>query len=132
RDRASRAARAERGWAVALRDGPVVHLGSADRLDAKWAAASAVLADPASRGAVYLDVRLPERPTAGGLAPLPSSSDGVVPPAEGIAGGQEEAVAPAVADPAAPVEPSAPVDPAAPADPGAAVDPAGAPAPSVP
>ncbi|MCP9491094.1 MAG: FtsQ-type POTRA domain-containing protein [Solirubrobacteraceae bacterium MAG38_C4-C5] len=80
RDGAGRAARAERGWAVALRDGPVVHLGSADRLAAKWAAASAVLADPGSRGAVYVDVRLPERPTAGGLAPLPSSAEGVVPP----------------------------------------------------
>lgn len=81
RDRAARAARGERGWAVALRDGPVVHLGSADRLAAKWAAASAVLADPGSRGAVYVDVRLPDRPTAGGLAPLPSA-DGVAAPAD--------------------------------------------------
>lgn len=88
RDRAGRAARAERGWAVALRDGPVVHLGSAERLAAKWVAASAVLADPGSRGAVYVDVRLPERPTAGGLAPLPAAG-GMVPPAEGIEGGQE-------------------------------------------
>ncbi|HEV2820773.1 MAG TPA: FtsQ-type POTRA domain-containing protein [Solirubrobacteraceae bacterium] len=101
RDRAARAARGERGWTVQLREGPVVHLGTADRLAAKWAAASAVLGDPASRGAVYVDVRLPERPTAGGLAPLPSPADGVVPPAEGI---EEEAVAPAVADPSAPVE----------------------------
>jgi len=131
RDRAGRAARAQRGWAVALRDGPVVHLGSADRLAAKWAAASAVLADPGSRGAVYVDVRLPERPTAGGLAPLPTAA-GVIPPTEGIGGGQEEAVAPAVGDPAASVESPAPVDPAAPADPAAAVDPAGGPTPSMP
>lgn len=114
RDRAARATRGERGWAVALRDGPVVHLGTADRLAAKWAAAAAVLADPASRGAVYVDVRLPERPTAGGLAPLPSSADGVVSPAEGIEGGQEEVVAPAVADPVAPAEPSTPEEAAAP------------------
>lgn len=94
RDRAGRAARAERGWAVALRDGPVVHLGSANRLVAKWAAASAVLADPGSLGAVYVDVRMPERPTAGGLAPLPTSAEGGVPPAEGIEGGPQEAVDP--------------------------------------
>jgi cell division protein FtsQ len=108
RSRAGSAGRGERGWAVALRDGPVVHLGSADRLAAKWAAASAVLADPGSRGAVYVDVRLPERPTAGGLAPLPSA-DGVVPPAEDIGGGQEEVVAPAATDPSAPADPSAAV-----------------------
>lgn len=76
RERAGRAARAERGWAVSLRDGPVVHLGYPDRLAAKWVAASVVLADPASRGAAYVDVRLPERPTAGGLAPLLSSAEG--------------------------------------------------------
>ena len=103
RERAGGAARGERGWAVALHEGPVVHLGTANRLAAKWTAASAVLADPASRGAVYIDVRLPERPTAGGLAPLPVSADGVVPPLEGIEG--EEAVAPAVAEPSAPVAP---------------------------
>jgi cell division protein FtsQ len=48
----------KRGLYASLRDGP---------LDAKWAAAAAVLADPSSKGASYVDVRLPERPVAGGL-----------------------------------------------------------------
>ena len=49
-----------------LRDGPELRFGGADRLDAKWAAAAAVLAED-SRGATYLDLRYPERPAAGGL-----------------------------------------------------------------
>lgn len=56
-----------RGLVVKLRRGPDVVLGSAARLDAKWAAVARVLADPAARGATYVDVRLPERPVAGGL-----------------------------------------------------------------
>jgi cell division protein FtsQ len=56
-----------RGLVVELRRGPDVVLGSAERLEGKWAAAARVLADPAARGASYVDVRLPERPVAGGL-----------------------------------------------------------------
>ena len=43
------------------------------QLDAKWLAAAAVLADEDSRGASYVDVRLPERPVAG---PLPATKEG--------------------------------------------------------
>ena len=57
-----------RGIVVRLRQGPQIVFGSGSRLDAKWAAAAAVLADAASKGASYVDVRLPERPVAGGLA----------------------------------------------------------------
>jgi cell division protein FtsQ len=56
-----------RGLTAPLRDGPVLYFGGADRLPAKWAAAVAVLADPSSAGATYLDLRLPERPAAGGI-----------------------------------------------------------------
>ena len=56
----------ERGMVVELREGPELIFGSPDRLDAKWAAAARVLADPRP-GAAYVDVRLPERPAAGGL-----------------------------------------------------------------
>lgn len=56
-----------RGLTVRLTDGPAVYLGSTERVAAKWAAIARVLADPTSQGATYLDVRLPERPTAGGL-----------------------------------------------------------------
>jgi cell division protein FtsQ len=55
------------GLTLQLSDGPDLRFGGADRLAAKWAAATAVLADDASAGASYLDLRYPERPAAGGL-----------------------------------------------------------------
>jgi cell division protein FtsQ len=57
----------ERGWTLPLRDGPTLYFGGFERLAAKWAAAATVLADRSSAGATYLDLRLPERPAAGGL-----------------------------------------------------------------
>jgi cell division protein FtsQ len=57
----------EGGLTLQLSDGPDLRFGGADRLAAKWAAATAVLADDASAGASYLDLRYPERPAAGGL-----------------------------------------------------------------
>jgi len=59
-----------RGLTAALRDGPVLFFGDAARLRAKWTAIVRVLADRSSAGATYLDVRLPERPAAGGVEPL--------------------------------------------------------------
>jgi cell division protein FtsQ len=56
-----------RGLTAPLQDGPVLYFGGADRLRAKWVAAARVLADRSSAGATYLDLRLPERPAAGGL-----------------------------------------------------------------
>jgi cell division protein FtsQ len=55
------------GLTLTLQSGPELRFGGADRLAAKWAAASAVLASADSRGATYLDLRYPERPAAGGL-----------------------------------------------------------------
>jgi cell division protein FtsQ len=55
------------GLTLVLQDGPDLRFGGADRLAAKWAAASAVLANSSSAGATYLDLRYPERPAAGGL-----------------------------------------------------------------
>jgi cell division protein FtsQ len=56
-----------RGLTAPLTDGPVLYFGGADRLRAKWMAATRVLADRSSAGDTYLDLRLPERPAAGGL-----------------------------------------------------------------
>jgi cell division protein FtsQ len=56
-----------RGLTVPLQNGPILYFGGADRLRAKWTAATVVLADRTSAGATYLDLRLPERPAAGGL-----------------------------------------------------------------
>lgn len=69
RARIARVTAAQQGLVVQLRNGPAVYFGAPARLRAKWAAATRVLADYSSRGATYLDVRVPERPAAGGLEP---------------------------------------------------------------
>lgn len=61
-----------RGWVVKMRGGPDLFFGPATRLHAKWIAATRVLADKAAAGASYIDVRLPERPAAGGLETAPA------------------------------------------------------------
>lgn len=55
------------GVVAEVRNGPELRFGDSSRLPAKWMAAARVLAAPASRGASYIDLRLPERPAAGGL-----------------------------------------------------------------
>ena len=65
-----------RGLTAPLAAGPVLYFGGADRLRAKWAAAARVLADRSSAGATYVDLRLPERPAAGGLEdPTPAEPE---------------------------------------------------------
>jgi cell division protein FtsQ len=56
-----------KGLVVRMRKGPDLIFGNARRLYAKWEAAARVLADHAARGARYIDLRLPERPAAGGV-----------------------------------------------------------------
>jgi cell division protein FtsQ len=71
------------GLVVELRSGPSIYFGDASELDAKWTAATEVLADSSSAGALYIDVTDPSRPAAGaspqavaaaGLSPGPASS----------------------------------------------------------
>jgi len=52
------------GIRLVLHEGAVIRFGSADRLRAKWAAATRLLAARATVGAKVMDVRLPERPSA--------------------------------------------------------------------
>ncbi len=59
--------RKEDGLVVTLHEGPELIFGDATHMDAKWVAATRVLADPEAEGASYVDVRLPGRPAAGGL-----------------------------------------------------------------
>jgi cell division protein FtsQ len=67
--RLSKVARdAKKGWIVQVTDGPQLIFGSATRLADKWAAAVRVLADRDAAGADYIDVRIPDRPAAGGLS----------------------------------------------------------------
>ena len=53
------------GLQANLRSGPKIFFGDSSQLAAKWAAATAVLADPGSANADYIDVTDPDRPAAG-------------------------------------------------------------------
>ena len=70
RERLVRARTGPKGLVLDVRDGPDLIFGSADRTRAKWAAATRVLADSGAAGAVYLDLRIPERTAAGGVGPI--------------------------------------------------------------
>jgi cell division protein FtsQ len=71
RTRVARVFTGPKGLTLDFRSGPELFFGAAHRLDAKWMATARVLADPSAAGAVYLDVRIPERPAAGGLGTVP-------------------------------------------------------------
>ncbi len=71
RARIARVYRGPRGLTTSMQDGPKLYFGGPRRLDAKWAAATQVLAHATSRGASYVDLRLPERAVAGGLQARP-------------------------------------------------------------
>ncbi|HTB50422.1 MAG TPA: FtsQ-type POTRA domain-containing protein [Solirubrobacteraceae bacterium] len=53
------------GLTVAMRSGLLVYFGNDTRPHAKWLSLARVLTSPSSAGALYIDVRLPERPAAG-------------------------------------------------------------------
>jgi cell division protein FtsQ len=80
------------GILVHLRNGPELIFGDDSRPVAKWVAVAAVLANASSKGATFVDVRLPDRPIAGGvaaetLAPLTSTGTDASPQSDGAAGG---------------------------------------------
>ncbi len=62
---AQRAYEGPRGLTVAMKNGLLVYFGDSSRPHAKWLSLARVLADKSSAGALYVDVRLPERPAAG-------------------------------------------------------------------
>lgn len=64
------------GLEVQLRSGPLLEFGSASDLQAKWDAATRILADPHAAGASYLDLRIPSRPVAGRFPGDATSSGG--------------------------------------------------------
>lgn len=63
-----------KGLTLELRSGPTLFFGGPSRPVAKWMATARVLAEPSAAGAVYLDVRVPERIAAGGLGTRPIDS----------------------------------------------------------
>jgi cell division protein FtsQ len=74
----------KQGILVHLREGPELIFGNDRRAAAKWAAIAAVLADPSSKGASFVDVRTPGRAFGGGLgadtlAPLSSTGQDTSP-----------------------------------------------------
>lgn len=90
-----------KGLTVKMREGPQLIFGDTSRLRAKWLAATRVLADPSARGATYIDLRLPDRPAAGGVAaatlePVAPSAGPAAPgaQAEGVPGPQAAPPAP--------------------------------------
>ena len=110
-----------KGLIAPIENGPRLIFGSATRLRAKWAAAIRVLADADAAGAEYIDVRIPERPVAGGLpvatvapaAPADESPSAPPPPVVGDA--ETPAQVPDAIPSPAPRGAQAPPPPAAPA-----------------
>lgn len=75
RARIGRVYRGPRGLAATMTDGPKLYFGGAAQLQAKWGAAAQVLAHRTARGSSYVDLRIPERPVAGGLQPRPVDTE---------------------------------------------------------
>ena len=103
RRRGERALIGGKGLEMELDRGPELYFGTPDQLPDKWQAVARVLADPSAEGATYIDVRVPERAAAGGLAPLVDPEDPSAVPGQ-------TPVAPAP-EPEVPAEPVVPVSP---------------------
>ncbi len=73
------------GLVVQLRSGPSLYFGDDSDLEAKWLAATEVLADPSSAGASYIDVTDPSRPAAG-VSPAEVAAAGLATGTTGTAG----------------------------------------------
>ena len=132
-------ARNDDGVVVELHEGPELIFGDGRRAEAKWIAATRVLADPDAEGATYIDVRLPGRPAAGGLTagtltpvapagtpvapatgvttidpPAPVTETTAPAAAAPVTGATPQAATPPVTSPVTPA-PTTPVQPQAPA-----------------
>ena len=62
------------GLTVSMRNGLIIFFGDPARPHAKWISAARVIASPLAVGATYVDVRVPDRPAAGGLTSAASDS----------------------------------------------------------
>jgi cell division protein FtsQ len=104
-----------RGAVAQLRHGPLIIFGQPVELGRKWLAATAVLAQHSSQGATVIDVRLPDRPVAGGLGvqldpqpqpqALAAGAEPTVPGATGAAAvGAGAPATPSTGAPVAPVQ----------------------------
>jgi cell division protein FtsQ len=74
--RVSKLAVNQQGVVASLKNGPELVFGSDADARSKWIAAARVLAESSASGATYLDLRIPGRVAAGGLAPIePATTD---------------------------------------------------------
>jgi cell division protein FtsQ len=97
-----------KGIVAHLRHGPDLIFGDASRIAAKWLAVARVLADPSARGASYVDVRVPDRPAAGGLpSGTPPPAPEIAAPSAGAAAAQASPPGQAAATPPASGAPTA-------------------------
>jgi cell division protein FtsQ len=62
------------GVRIGVRNGPLIRFGAPNRLHAKWAAITRLLAARSTVGAKIIDVRLPERPAASFHDPFASTA----------------------------------------------------------
>ena len=68
------------GIVVTMRGGVELRFGTGTGADAKWAAATAILADPSLSSLSYIDVRVPTRPAVGGTSePSPAATSATTP-----------------------------------------------------
>lgn len=74
------------GLQARLASGLVIRFGDGRDLAAKWIAARRVMRDPAAAAATYIDVRVPERPVAGGLTAQQGGAPAAVAPQVTVAG----------------------------------------------
>jgi cell division protein FtsQ len=81
--RSSEVAVNKKGVVVILKNGPELVFGTDADARAKWVAAARVLAESSAAGATYLDLRIPGRVAAGGLAPLEPADQNSNPQPEG-------------------------------------------------
>jgi cell division protein FtsQ len=81
--RSSELAVGRQGVVVSLKNGPELVFGSDADARAKWIAAARVLAESSAAGATYLDLRIPGRVAAGGLAPVEPVDQNTNPQPEG-------------------------------------------------
>ncbi len=100
--RAARAYYGPQGLTVAMRNGLLIFFGDATRPVAKWLGAEAVIADSRAAGALYVDVRLPDRPAAGGLPQSDAAATGVDPTEAELATELQDAVSGVTASAGAP------------------------------
>lgn len=76
RARVARVYEGVRGLSATVEGGPKLYFGGGERIRAKWMAAAEVLAHVGTQGASYVDLRIPEKPVAGGFQPLPAGTSG--------------------------------------------------------